>query len=407
MARDLSTPFEHAMNQLLVPLLSTALLLSSNEGDWPGWRGPDGTGVSRETGWSSSGKEEDLWRSEVGLGYSCVSIAQGRLFTKGYDAGLEMDVVFCLDAETGEELWTHAYASKLWDNMHEGGTLSTPVVDGEHVWVQSRLGTLLCLDASSGKVLVERTLVEGEKQLGEFGIPTSPLVLEDMVVINLGRTVALAKDDGKTLWKSEEHGYSYAVPMPFEAEGRKLLAVFSGAGLVVLSRADGSEVARYPWTSEYNVNSATPIVLGNRIFISTGYNKKGCVMLELKGDELAVVWESSEMNNNMNGCVLLDGLLYGFDDAVLKCLTIDGDVRWSERGLGKGTVVASDGRLIVLSEKGELIVATAGGEGFKPLARQKLFEEGVCWTTPVLSGGRIYCRSNRGELVARDHRAQE
>ncbi|NOT31984.1 MAG: PQQ-like beta-propeller repeat protein [Planctomycetes bacterium] len=396
----------HACTHLA--LLASAVLpavLAGDGQDWPCWRGPERDGVSRESGWSSSGKEADLWRVEVGRGYSCVAVANGKLVAKGFDEVTGMDVVRCLDPLSGEQHWIHAYPSKLWDNMHEGGTLTTPVIDGERVFVLSRLGNFQCLAVATGKVLFERALIEGEKGLGPFGLVTSPLVLADKVVLNVGRTMALDKTNGKTLWETRDYGHSYAVPAPFEYEGKKLLAVFNGAGLVVLDQQDGGELALHPWTSEYNVNSATPIVIGRRIFLSTGYNAKGCAMLEFTGKALEVLWENKEMNSNMNGCVLLDGHLYGFDDAVLKCLTIDGDVRWAERGLGKGTVVASDGRLIVLSEKGELLVAPATPKGFEPASRARLFDDGVCWTTPVLSHGIFYCRNNRGQLVARDHRA--
>lgn len=391
-----------------LPLLASSVLPAAGDGlDWPCWRGPGRDGISRESGWSSSGKEADLWRADVGRGYSCVAVADGRLVTKGFDEATGMDVVRCLDALTGEERWSHAYPSRLWDTMHEGGTLTTPVIDGERVYVLSRLGTFWCLEAATGKVLFERLLVEDEKGLGTFGLVASPLVLAEEVVLNLGRTMALDKASGKTLWETKDYGYSYAVPAPFELDGRALLAVFNGAGLVVLDARDGAELALHPWTSEYNVNAATPIVVGRRIFLSTGYNAKGCALLEFTGKALEVLWENKEMNSNMNGCVLLDGRLYGFDDAVLKCLSLEGEVLWAERGLGKGTVVASDGRLLVLSEKGELLVAPAGPQGFEPVSRAKLFDEGVCWTTPVLSHGIVYCRNNRGQLVARDHRAAQ
>lgn len=391
---------------VLVP--SRPLHASAGEGrDWPCWRGPERDGVAHERGWSTAGKEQDLWRVDVGRGYSCVAVAGGRLFTKGFDEGTEMDVVRCLDALTGEERWAHAYPSRLWDTMHEGGTLTTPVVDGERVYVLSRLGKLLCLSAEDGEVLFERALVTEEKALGTFGLASSPLVLDDLLIVNVGPTYALDKSSGKTLWQTRDYGYSYAVPAPFALEGRELLAVFNGAGLVVLACKDGAELALHPWTSEYNVNSATPIVMGRRIFISTGYNARGCALLEFTGKALEVVWESKEMSNTMTGCVLVDGYLYGFDEAKLKCLDLEGKVRWEERGLGKGALSASDGRLIVLSETGELLIAPASPQGFAPAARTKLFEGGVCWTTPVLSHGILYCRSSRGELVARDHRAAQ
>ena len=392
------------------------------DGDWPWWRGPDRTGVSAETEWESEGAPEALWTVNVGRGYSSPSIAGGRLYTRGFvpaprpegeeeeddgeDAGLGEDFTYCLDALTGEEIWRHASPARLFDNMHGGGTLTTPTVDGNTVFVLGRLGSLWALDAADGSVRWEKDLnAELQAAEGFFGLSSSPVVVGDVLYLNVGVTAAFDKGTGKLLWRTEDYGYSYGTPMPFEREGRPLLAIFNAVGLVVLARTDGTEVARFDWTSGYNVNSATPIVIEDLIFISTGYDEIGCTLLQLTDDGLEPVWASKAMSNLMNGCVLVDGHLIGFDVAVLKSLDLEGNERWVKRGLGRGTVVASrDGRLIVLSEDGHLIVGADGDEAFEKLSSTKVLDEGPCWTTPVLAGGVIYCRSATGLLTARDHR---
>ena len=126
-------------------LLAGALALSTSSvgawgDDWPIWLGPGRTGISNETGWGVSGRPESVWSTNVGIGYSSFSIADGRLFTLGYDKEAKLDLVFCLDAETGEEIWSHSYASKIWARAHGGGTLTTPVVDGDFVYTSNREG---------------------------------------------------------------------------------------------------------------------------------------------------------------------------------------------------------------------------------------------------------------------------
>jgi len=393
-----------------LPTLVLALVLTSTHDDWPNWRGPARTGVSAETSWSSEGRAEPLWVADVGRGYSAPSVAAGRLFTRGFfpspdDPEQGVDVTFCLDATTGEEIWIHESAATLWGNMHGGGTLTTPAVAGGAVFVLSRLGSLLALDAESGEVRWTRPLSEElEVGLGPFGFCSSPVVSDGVLLVNAGKTVALDPDTGALLWRTRDYGPSYATPEPFELEGRKLLAVFNAAGLAVLERESGEEVDLFEWTSNYNVNAASPIVVGNRIFISTGYDEKGCAMLELTEEGLSPVWESRRMSNKMNGCVLVDGHLFGFDGGTLRCMDLEGNERWSERGLGLGTVVAAGKRLIVLSEEGELLVAPASAEAFRPESRVRALPEGPCWTTPVLAGGLLYCRSSTGRLVCRDHR---
>jgi len=379
------------------------------KGSWPQWRGPARDGISKETDWTPAGKPEPLWSHDVGLGYSTVSIQDGRLYTMGYDEEAGLDLVWCIDADTGEELWVHTYPSKLWNEGHGGGTLTTPSVDGDVVYTMNREGNLYCLNAETGEVVWHKQMKEEfDLSYPRWGFAASPLVLDDMLVINAGKVFALSKDDGEVRWVTEKsYGHAYSTPTDFERGGRSMLAVFDGDGLALLDRKNGAEIARHEWKTSYDINAASPIVFDDKIFISSGYNK-GCAMLRITDGGLEVVWEGKAMRNQMSGCVLIDGHLYGFDDSVLKCLDLDGQEKWSERGTGKGALTAAAGKLIAMSSKGELIVAEASPQAFRELSRTKVIDsDGVFWTTPVLLDGLIYCRSSKGELVCRDHRASE
>jgi outer membrane protein assembly factor BamB len=375
--------------------------------DWPTWRGAAGTGVSSEKHWSSRGKEQPLWETNVGLGYSSVAISAGRLYTLGFDADLEQDVVFCLAADTGEEHWSFTYPAKIWDLYHEGGTLTTPSVDGERVFLSEREGWLRCLGAKDGQVHWEKAAAkELECEPPTWGFSASPLVLGERVVMNYGRVAAYDKRDGKLAWSTRKnYGHAYSTPTLLELRGRPALAVFAGQGLVLLSTEDGAELGFTPWETKYDVNAMTPVVLPGRVFVSSGYDR-GCALIDLTGDEPKVLWESKVMKNQMTGAILWQEHLYGFDDSVFKCIDLAGEERWRERGLGKGAHVLADGRLIVLSEQGELVVAEASPGGYKELSRAKVLDGSVCWTMPVLANGLIYCRNQGGDLVCLDHRGQ-
>ncbi|MCZ6837200.1 MAG: alcohol dehydrogenase, partial [Planctomycetota bacterium] len=162
-------------------------------------------------------------------------------------------------------------------------------------------------------------------------------------------------------------------------------------------------IANHEWKTNYDINASDPIVIGNRIFISSGQNR-GCAMLEMTDDGLQVVWENKSMSTKMTGCVLWDDHLYGFDDSILKCLDLDGNEKWLQRGLGMGTLMIAKGRLIVVSAKGELIIADASPGGFAELSRERVLEGGVYWTMPILANGLIYVRNSNGDVVCRDHR---
>ena len=182
--------------------------------------------------------------------------------------------------------------------------------------------------------------------------------------------------------------------------------MINGDGLIVFDRKSGKELASHTWTTKHDVNASTPVVIGDRIFISSGYNH-GSSMLQFDGNRLNVLWENKEMKTKMSGSVYWDGHLYGFDDTRLQCLDLDGNEKWSKRGLGMGTLMAASGRLVVMSSKGELIIADASPGGYSELSRKKVLNGGVFWTMPVLANGLIYCRNSLGDIVCRDHRTSE
>ena len=198
----------------------------------------------------------------------------------------------------------------------------------------------------------------------------------------------------------------YSTPTPLALGGATRVASFTKEGLYVLAQDTGAELFHFPWRKgEVSVNAATPVAAGERIFISSGYGH-GCALVELGEDGARAVWESKVLRTVLSGAVLVDGHLYGFDESKLKCVDLDGEERWRKRGLGQGALMAADGRLILMSEKGELIVARATPEAYTELSKERVMDGGHSWTTPALAGGRIYCRNGQGRLVARDHRPE-
>ncbi len=369
--------------------------------DWPQWRGSRGDGVSSESGWRSkfeAGRPPIRWRQKVGIGYAAVSVNGGKLYTAGWSDG--KDVISCLNTDTGERIWTHEYRAPRFEKNHKGGPAATPAVDDGRVYTLSREALLICLDAQNGEVKWQKKLNELYRvDPPRWGFAGSPVVHGDMLLVDVGRIIAFDKETGREFWKTRNYGPAYSTPQPFRTGDRELLAVFPKAGLVILEASTGREVAAHQWLTSYGVNAATPIVDGNRIFISSGYGT-GCAMLELTDKGLRVVWENKEMRNQMPTCVLMDGHLYGFDDKVLKCLDVKkGERVWAQRGLGQGALTAAGGKLIIMSEDGELQIVDTSPGGVKIEARVKVFNESHCWVMPVLAYGHIYCRSPGGELV--------
>jgi outer membrane protein assembly factor BamB len=358
-------------------------------------------GISSEKGWQAQWPAEgpkQLWKASVGTGFSSFSVSDGRVYTMGNRTNT--DWVFCLEAKTGEVVWGHSYPCPLDPRNFEGGPCATPTVADGRVYTFSRKGDLFCLDAAKGTVVWSKNL---NRELGleipTWGCASSALVEGAMVVVNMGSAgVALDRKSGKVVWVSAKSAGAYATPVPLTIGAERCLAILSRQSLVVVKAASGQQVWSYPWKTEYDVNAADPIVDGDKVFISSGYNHGGA-LVKVAGQTPQKVWENKNLRNHFNSCVLWQGYLYGPDDSGLRCVAFDtGDLKWSYSAFGKGSLVVVDGKLVGLSEKGELIIAEATPAAFTPISRAQVLR-GKCWTTPVLSNGHIYCRNAIGEVV--------
>ena len=392
-----------------IALVSFAATISAD--DWPFWRGRALDGVSHETGWSTTWPTEGpkrLWKASVGIGFSSVAVLEGRLFTLGNRN--ETDTVYAFDAETGKELWKHSYACPLDAIYYEGGPGSTPTVDADRVYTLSKRGHLFCFASATGKVLWQKNLME-EVHAGKprWGFAGSPLVIEDRVIVNVGEAgTALDKKTGRVLWTSATNATGYATPIPFMSGADRCVAIFSGKALIATQISDGKEQWRFPWVEKWDLNAPDPLLIGDKLFIST--LALGCALLRLDFSGPSVVWQNKNLANHFNCGVHLNGFIYGIHgntdepDKDLRCIEVStGEVKWKQIGFGLGSLMAADGKLIVLSDRGELAVAPASPAGFKPIARAQVLG-GKCWTTPVLANGRVYCRNAEGTLVCLDVR---
>jgi outer membrane protein assembly factor BamB len=294
-------------------------------------------------------------------------------------------------------------------NNFGNGPRATPTVHDGAVYALGANGDLVAVQAADGAELWRHDL--GEKYGAEpprWGVSTSPLVEGDLLVVDVGGSgsvVAFDRKSGAEVWASQSEKAGYSAPLAIDAAGARQLLVFAGRALVSLNPANGERYWKLEWITSYDVNASTPIFLPpDRVFISTGYDK-GAAMLKLveNGDGVRVeeLWSNREMRNKFSSSVLWDGHLYGFDEATLKCLDPQtGSTLWRERGLGHGSLMIADGHLIVLSDKGKLVLAEATPKGYNEKATAQVFE-GKTWTVPTLAGGRLYLR-NEEELVALD-----
>jgi outer membrane protein assembly factor BamB len=369
--------------------------------DWSVWRGPNANGISQETGLNPKGAKT-LWKKELGVGYSSVSVKGGKLYTMGHDEG--EDTVFCLDAKTGEKIWDYTYACETGKFK---GPRATPVVDGPNLYTVSRESEVICFDAATGTVKWKTDVLKKTRNDNiRWGISSSAVIEGELLLLNIGKSgVALDKNSGKVVWKSRGK-HSYASPVVFDHKGQRYAALFSAPGLYIVEAATGKKIDNLKWETDYDINGADPLIIGDKIFISSGY-KHGCALLDFSAGKLKKIWENDVLKNQFSSSVYLDGYIYGVDGQTkkkgfLRCISVeDGSEQWS-MPIGFGSLIAADGKLIALGEKGTLYFAEADPGEYKEVSQMETGLTQLCWTPPVLANGIVYCRNDKGTLVAID-----
>ncbi|NRA39209.1 MAG: PQQ-binding-like beta-propeller repeat protein [Planctomycetes bacterium] len=353
-----------------------------------------------EADWLKQWKPTVLWRANVGTGFSAVVVDADRVLSVGNSNNIES--VYCLSAQSGEEIWKFDYPQPLNPDLYKGGPNATPTIHDGRVYMLSRLGDVFCLDLVKGTVIWERHLKK-EEQIKDpkFGFSGSPLVHKTSLILHAGDAgIALDLASGKTLWLSGQNKSSYANPVPYKKDA---VLIFHGKGVAARSVEEGTQQWNFPWKTNYGVNSATPIIDGDHVFITSGYGM-GCALLDLSSGQPQQVWKSKVFECQIAGPVLVDGHLYGVSAHVkkpgeLRCVELSsGKLLWQQEGFGHGSVIAVGQYLIVLSEDGQLVMAELQKDSYVELGRMKVLDQ-TCWTQPTIANGHVYVRNSAGEIV--------
>lgn len=392
---------------------SVGLLVTTRADDWPQWRGPSRNGISRESGWLDTWPKDGppiAWKATVGLGFTSVVVSNGRAVTVGH-AAEDKDTVFCFDALSGKEIWKHSYPAELGDKFFDGGTTGTATFDGDKLYWLSRWGDLFCFEAATGKIVWNRQIQkEAEVKVPMWGFTGAATVLGDMLILNAGEAgMAVDKKSGKTIWQSANKEAGYSTPLPIQRGGKTEIWLSNGTAYLGVDPTNGKELWRMKWLTQYGVNAADPISVGENIFISTGYGK-GAALFKPHGEtEPTVLWKSKVLRTQLSPGVLVGKYIYGVDGdttekAALKCIEAESGVeKWAFPNFGNGGLTVADDKIIALNGTGELMIAPVSPEAFKPISRAQVLG-GKTWTVPVLANGLVYCRNSRGDIVAVDLR---
>lgn len=374
-------------------------------GDWPQFLGPrrDGSTPEKISASWPAGSPRTAWRVEVGEGFAGPVVSDGKVIVFHRVDGEER--IEALEAGSGKTLWEYGYPTRYRDAFgFDEGPRATPSVSNGRVFCMGAEGMITAVDFETGERLWQ---VDAKREFGTgkgfFGMACSPLVERNLVLLNIGGRdgagiVALDAESGRLRWKATDHEAGYSSPVVAEVKGKRCAFFLTREGLAVLEPGSGGVIAEFPWRARMHasVNAATPLVIGNRIFISASYGT-GAALLEFDPPKLTKVWSGDGiLSNHYATSVHHDGFLYGYDGRQERgpdfvCIELaTGKVRWRERDFGAGTVSLAGGDLLVLKETGELLVVVASPKGFKPRARAQIAGETRAY--PAISDGFLYVR---------------
>lgn len=414
--------------------LTAAFASAALAGDWPFVRGPHGDGSSPEKiskKWPDQGPKV-LWKVNSDRGFSSFAVGGGQAFTLEWREvdGAAQEVLVARNADTGKESWVKPLGvvkldgggdAGTGDNKGGDGPRSSPTLDGDRVYVTSAKLVLACFSAKTGDELWRHDLIrEFTGRNIQWQNAASPLIEGSRVLVAGGGAgqslLAFNKTDGAVAWKAFYETMTHATPTAATLHGQRQVIFFVKSGLLAVEPESGKELWRYAFPFRIST-AASPVVAGDIVYCSAGYGVgAGAVKVTKNGGKFAATeiyrfQGDKPLANHWSTPVLHEGHLYGmfqfkeYGSGPVKCVEVaTGKVKWEKPGFGPGHVVLVDGHILALGDAGQLVLIKATPDQYQEVARADVLD-GKCWTTPVVSGGRVYARSTK-EAVCLDLSAQ-
>lgn len=383
--------------------------------DWPQWRGPQRTGLSKEKGllkeWPKSGPKL-LWQvKEIGYGFGPPAVAGERIFVIS-NTGNDNEFVQALSVKEGGKLWETRIGKVGRPDQQPSypGARSTPTVEGNRLYVLGSDGDLVCLETATGKVVWQKNVREEfGGQSGVWAYSESPLVDGDLVVCTPGGSeatlLAVNKKTGAVVWKSAVPGADnacYASIIVTDIGGIKQYVQYLHKGVVGVDARTGKFLWRYDKTAETRMggNVPTPVAYENYVYSASGLTGGGLARIKETGGafEVEPIYFAKKLPNAIGGSVRVGDYLYGASGQALTCVEFKtGEVKWSERGVGAGSVCYADGNLYVHGENGDMALVEATPQAYREKGRftppngpERARTQ--AWAPVAIANGRLYIR---------------
>lgn len=395
-------------------ILFCFLIVQVSASTWSAYLGPNGDGTAEGDIPAEVQKNgpKTLWKTEIGHGCSSFAISDGCALTVGNKD--DKDTLWCFDAKTGKALWKKTYSEPLAPKYYDGGPGATPTIHEGLVYNLSKSGRLSCHDLKTGDekwVVHFKDDFDGNKPT--WGYSSSPLIFKGSLIClpcsKKGAMVVLDPKTGKTKWQSKNVARpGYAAPVFYQHNGKDAAVVFHGRSIVGYDLTqEGKVLYEFEWRTPYDVNASNPIVMGNLLHFSAGYNM-GYAVLDISKPKPEIVHRDRDLPMIFQNSFLMGDDLVGcfgdkkYNTELYRMDFKTGEILWKHKLPGtRGSTALIDDTLVVLTETGHLVFGTATEKAFTETGRHKILGK-LCWAPLAIGEGKLFARTNKGQAICLD-----
>lgn len=374
--------------------------------DYPRFLGSRGDaiirGVALKTDWETS-KPKLVWKQPIGEGWSGFALTGKYAIVQ--EQRNEAELISCYEIATGKKVWEHADEERFESTVAGNGPRATPAIVADRVFTTGSTGLLNCLDLKSGREIWSKNVIkENDAVVTTWGFSRSPIPMDSLILVSAGGNnenslIAYDQASGDVIWSGGDDAASYSSPVVANLAGIRQVVVLNRAVVTGHSAQDGAVLWRFPFTEGKPPCISQPLAIGNdQIFVSVGYGE-GCGLYKIRksagGYTADEIWKTPRLKSKFSNVIHYGEYLYGLDDGTLVCLDLqDGQRKWKKGRYGHGQLLLFGDNLLILSEKGELVIVKASPEAHQELARIEALD-GKTWNTPAFSTPYLLMRNDR------------